>query len=213
MFERIVQQGDAVTTALCLSGRNDLCLTNEEMKIMKTEVSVLKPFFLATEEMSTEKRVGVSKVSLVFAAILDFQPSSEGLASQIKVGLQRRFSNIESMHVLAVATLLDPRFKKVAFSSNASIDQAQRRLISEMTIALSTSTDEEPDGQHQPETTDNGTSNYNEELWKNFDDKVLAAYDHRNLDIEAAVECRKFFEEKNVARTNDPMTWWKNNAS
>ena len=55
MFERIVQQNDAVTTALCLSGRNYLCLTNEEINTIKTAVAVLKPFFLATEEMSTEK--------------------------------------------------------------------------------------------------------------------------------------------------------------
>ena len=37
--------------------------------------------------------------------------SSEGQALQIKVGLPRRFSNIESKNVLAVATLLDPRSK------------------------------------------------------------------------------------------------------
>ena len=96
------------------------------------------------------------------------------------------------MYVLEVATLLDPRFKNVAFSSTACVDQAQRRLISEMTLRLSTSTDEEPGGQHQPQTTDNGTSNYNEETWKNFDDKILAACEHCNFDTEAAVVSKKF---------------------
>lgn len=62
MFERIIEQFESVTTVLCLVGRNDLCLTNEELAVIKKAVCVLKPFAVATKEMSTEKHVGISKV-------------------------------------------------------------------------------------------------------------------------------------------------------
>jgi hypothetical protein len=65
MFERIIEQFESVTTVLCLIGRNDICLTNKELAVTKKAVCALKPFFVATEEMSTEKHVGVSKVCII----------------------------------------------------------------------------------------------------------------------------------------------------
>lgn len=62
MFERLVEQIKSVTTVLCLIGRNDLCLTMEDLVVMKKAVCVLKPFVVATEEMCADKHVGVSKV-------------------------------------------------------------------------------------------------------------------------------------------------------
>lgn len=124
----------------------------------------------------------------------------------------QRFPNIKSVYVLVVSTLLDPRFKKVAFSSTASIDEAQRRLISEITIVSSTSADGED--QQSRQTSDNSVGiNYNQEPWKSFDDKVTASCDRCDFKTEALVECQEFFKEQKIPRTSDPINWWKANAS
>lgn len=92
--------------------------------------------------------------------------------------LNRRFSNIESVPLFSLVTLVDPRFKKVAFTRNASCDQGQNRLISEMS-PLALSTQSQPP-QHVPENS----FDYNYKLWKKFDDMVTAAHNHRTSNTE-----------------------------
>ena len=61
MFNRIAEQHDAITTALCLSGRNDLCLTADDLKLLKASLSVLQPFESATREISADQYLSMSK--------------------------------------------------------------------------------------------------------------------------------------------------------
>ena len=63
MFERLIEQHKAVTTTLCLLDKSDLCLSSEEIKCMKTAVSLLKPFEAATREVSGDSYVTVSNTS------------------------------------------------------------------------------------------------------------------------------------------------------
>ena len=54
MFERIFEQHAAITTAVCLSSRNDLCLSASDVKLLEESLSVLQPFQAATQEMSAD---------------------------------------------------------------------------------------------------------------------------------------------------------------
>ena len=46
-----MEQHDAVTTTLCLQGKSDMFLTDEDLKLTKEIIDVLKPFEIATVEM------------------------------------------------------------------------------------------------------------------------------------------------------------------
>ena len=61
MFERIVEQHHIITTALCLSNRNDLWLSAADVKLLEESVSVLQPFEAATREISADQYVSISK--------------------------------------------------------------------------------------------------------------------------------------------------------
>ena len=61
MFNHIAEQHDAITTALCLSGRNDLCLTADDLKLLKASLLVLQPFESATREISADQYLSMSK--------------------------------------------------------------------------------------------------------------------------------------------------------
>lgn len=62
MLEKLFEQMDAVTTALCLVGRDTLCLDEGELFLIKQTVAVLQLFEEVTLEVSAEKCVSVSKV-------------------------------------------------------------------------------------------------------------------------------------------------------
>ena len=55
MFERLVEQHRAVTTALCLLNRNNMCLSTAELQQLKNVLCILQPFEAATTETSAEK--------------------------------------------------------------------------------------------------------------------------------------------------------------
>jgi hypothetical protein len=62
MFQRILEQQEAITTTLCLQGRNEMCLSASDKEHLKKAMDVLQPFETATTEMSAEKYVSVSKI-------------------------------------------------------------------------------------------------------------------------------------------------------
>ncbi|KAK0144577.1 Zinc finger BED domain-containing protein 4 [Merluccius polli] len=62
MLERLHEQREAVTTALCLLGKNSLCLNDEEFSMIHLTVEALRPFEEVRREVSSEKYVSVSKV-------------------------------------------------------------------------------------------------------------------------------------------------------
>lgn len=119
MLERLYEQNEAVTTALCLLGRNTLCLNEGELSLIKQTLDALQPFEEVTREVSAEKYISVSKVipllSLIHTAVAACERQGSPLATQLAQQCQRRFRGIESVHCLAASTFLDVRFKHLGF--------------------------------------------------------------------------------------------------
>ena len=123
MMERIADLNEVVTTALCLLGKNDLCLDPSDHAVVAQTISVLKPFEKATREMSGNSFVSVSKLIPLIHLLQDMlgpaagtsssTPVESGLQMELKHQMKRRFAQIESNYTLAAPTILDPRFKKV----------------------------------------------------------------------------------------------------
>ena len=65
MMEWLLKLREAVTTALYLSGKNHLCLTNSEADSIQHIVSVLSSFERAIREMSSESFISLSKIIAV----------------------------------------------------------------------------------------------------------------------------------------------------
>lgn len=136
MLERLCEQNEAVTTALCLLGRNAMCLNEGELSLIKQTVDALRPFEEVTREVSAEKYVSVSKViplvSLIHRAVAACERQGSSLATQLAQQCQRRFRGIESIHCLAASTFLDVRFKHLGFRDKDSVVVMKKRLLSEM---------------------------------------------------------------------------------
>lgn len=51
MWERLSEQKEAVTTALCLLGKSSFCLSEEEWSVISLSLIALRPFEEATKEI------------------------------------------------------------------------------------------------------------------------------------------------------------------
>ena len=148
MIERYLEQYEAITTTLC---SNDLLISRNQNSMLKEIVNILQPFEAVTRELSSEKYTSASKIIPVSKALQRLTSSqmdqndyllTQNIISDMKIW----FLNIEEHELLAPATLLDPRFKKLAFANKEAADKAAKYIIEEVSnpqqlSSLSTDTD------------------------------------------------------------------------
>ena len=143
MMERYLEQHEHVTYTLCYMGKNNMCLTNEELVLLQDTINVLEPFEEATKEMSAEKVTSLSKVIPMVRGIQECMNSihptepqlmnnQHSLGRELQNQMERRFSGMEGSFILKAATLLDPRFKKLPFSEFSNTKVVEERLVNQM---------------------------------------------------------------------------------
>ena len=131
MFERITEQHQAITTALCLSGRNALCVSSSDVSLLKAVMAVLKPFEATTKEISSDKHVSISKVIHLAKSLQRLNGAitekDTPLVSNLSYQMRRRFTNIQSARMLAMS-MLDPRMKKLSGYVQTNNSKEDRQL-------------------------------------------------------------------------------------
>jgi len=165
-------------------------------------------------------------------------PSVQAMLQTLNASLVRRFMNIENNSTLAEATLLDPRFKKRGFTNATSAEEAVKRLVNMSTTILSNaaqqlqeatihvnmqSTQSETvvgliiDDDHAPAATVNVpipvASKANSLFWRDFDEKVVNLVSTQNPTTAAILELRRYTDDDILARTEDPLVWWRERSS
>lgn len=131
-------------------------LTPDECQIIEEMLRVLVPFDQATRELSEEKRVSGSKViplmrmihtELQRQATTVTKTAAQQLAENLRKRLTDSICSMESLSVMTLATLLDPRFKKIGFVSQQKASEAVKRLQSECAEEMRR---QEPDPAEEP---------------------------------------------------------------
>ena len=106
--------------ALSSQSRNDLLIPDEKNDLIKQIIEILHPFEAVTTELSAEKNVSASKMIPLARGLQKITASTTStqrtpFRQELTVQLANRFTGIEEKHVVAIATLLDPRLKKNLF--------------------------------------------------------------------------------------------------
>nr|XP_054590948.1 uncharacterized protein LOC129154767 [Nothobranchius furzeri] len=216
MLERLGEQNEAVTTALCLLGKNTLCLNQGELSLIKQIVDALQPFEEVTREVSSEKHISVSKViplvSLIRRAVSACERQSNSLATQLAQQCQRRFRGVETIHCLAASTFVDVRFKHFGFRDKDSVEVMKIRLCAEMqevyqagqsavpptpgSVSTACSTSEEPSASvpstsgYNQSPTASGSTATKRGIWTDFDKQVMSNQHHRSASTDILIEAR-----------------------
>lgn len=101
MVNGIIAIKDPIIATLPVLSNPELnCLISQDWIILENAQDILKIFYEVTTEISAKEINSMGQV--------------------LKDELLARFGNIEESHLITQATLLDPRFKKFAFSTNNS---------------------------------------------------------------------------------------------
>ncbi|XP_057694193.1 E3 SUMO-protein ligase ZBED1-like isoform X1 [Corythoichthys intestinalis] len=219
MLQRIYTLREPVGAALA-GLRTDLTpLSAEQYRIIADCLKVLEPFNYATIELSEEKKVSGSKVipllsmlhhSLEEEEIRQLQtPESTSMVEFLQRQLREKLNQLQSMSIMFLATLLDPRFKKVGFFSPSKAAEAEKRLTMECAAIMSrtasstsSSLSSSSSSSSEPSQSVGGSK-----LW-HFDASVHQART-TNVTANATVEVQKYLGAPNIPRVESPLQYWE----
>lgn len=134
--------------------------------------------------------------------------------------LTKRFGGIEHVSVLAEAALLDPRFKKHAFTNEKHAEDAVKRVVGLVT-ATSSAARARPSPPATPSSEEQGEDDPPSNLpkdtvplvWADFEERVTSLRPGiQNSVTEATLEVRGYLSEHLISRTADPLEWWSSRA-
>jgi len=199
---------DALTIALLGTAKAPLPFVSEDLEILEELCTLLSPFDKATKRISGGK---YPTISLIIPINCEMQIQITSLKDSFKTPevilafdaidgrFAERFAPYESRSVTRIATIIDPRFKKLGFCTRSNADQACHGLEEELIIAirkLSASEKPAPPSQTKP-------SDYFTCLQAKLQAKNSTARS------EAIVMLRQHIETSNEAEVCEPLQYWK----
>jgi len=176
-------------------------------------------FSALTIEVSAEKSVSISQVIVMarglmivcnnMRATLTSQVSKQ-LLDTLSGSLATRFHQIEQHVIYSRATFLDPRSKKNGFHDNQSVARVREWVtadVSGLINDVNRAAADNPKTAAAPSITGQATDLDDDLIWQDFDKRTAAV--HTTPLSSALIEVRQFFEEPNIDRKDDPLSWWK----
>lgn len=146
------------------------------------------------------------------------QATKESVVEMVAVlctSMDRRFHRMEYNIVLSETTVLDPRFKKLAFNDDRAVDEALQRITAAAATRSSSFSTLQPD---QAEGQGEGGARAEVEqktsaVWQLFDARATENTARRVPSVDAMLEVRSYLEEPLIPRTEDPLSWWHSKSS
>nr|XP_055036967.1 zinc finger BED domain-containing protein 4-like [Misgurnus anguillicaudatus] len=225
MLQRLYEQREPVGAALSGLNSDTAPLSSLEYEIIQESLTILQPFKLATTELSEEQRVSASKLIPLYRMLQLKMSEKKGsanhestiqLGSHLQEGLHSRCGGYESFRALALATLLDPRFKHVAFGNPAKAQDAERHLTTECASLMRTNppTPEPQLSAAGPSSSSSSTTTAESQdnLWEHFDNRIRETQTIQSATADATVEVKKYLTDAFLPRTHDPLSYWKDRA-
>ena len=217
MIERFIQLVNQVNTVLITLPRkkqDDVpeMTTRAELQILKDACAILRPIECVTTEMSGESYVTCSKIIPIVNCLVKTLEKlnieheiSDYLHKNILRELHKRFvnedSNVERNVMLAISTLLDPRFKKLHFRRPLAVSTAISKICQLM---------KENERETQSIAADNisNTIEKTEDLWNVHDELIASSSTNCDEPSGVPVELRQFLNANVVNRSEDPLKVW-----
>ncbi|KAJ8368561.1 hypothetical protein SKAU_G00085890 [Synaphobranchus kaupii] len=129
--------------------------------------------------------------------------------------LHARCSGIETVRVLAMAALLDPRFKVLGFGNASLMKDAEKNLTAECASLIRSSTDRQLTTQDNPaaQATVSSAPTDGENLWDLLDIRVSEAQRVQSATADATVEVKRYLSDAYLPRTENPLLYWEKHVA
>ncbi|KAM8831632.1 E3 SUMO-protein ligase ZBED1-like [Spinachia spinachia] len=214
MLQRLVEQREPVGAALAGLHHDIPFLTAEEFHTVGGCLSLLSPFHDATVELSAEQNVSASKVVPLVKMLeqtLQEEMTKPAAAAALEMGdqlirhLREKLYTLQSMSIMSLATLLDPRFKVIGFFSQTKATEAVKRLTAECATTIWTNQSRE----EIPQASTSHDVTGGRKLWHRLDTSVMKARKTQNVTADATVEVQRYLSEPNISRLENPLEYWE----
>ncbi|XP_046975191.1 E3 SUMO-protein ligase ZBED1-like [Vanessa cardui] len=160
MIERFLELRTVVNNIIIRHKNAPPMLTASELSVLSSVLQILRPIEAATKEVSGDKYCTSSKViPLIHCLLLKVKPLKveESLAQELQSlvlkEIDKRMGAIERVTPFAVATILDPRFKKIHFTDPLACSMAVSKIKEMMKSRVQNETEESDssDNSEKPE--------------------------------------------------------------
>lgn len=215
MLERYLELKDAVTLFQTKEAAKGFSFSPSEWQLAQSIMELLAPAYEATVEISGENFVSGSKVIPITKSLLKwYAVKSYDLRTENPSSIQTKFAEamnrsllhylgmVEKVDQLALSTLCDPRYKKLAFRDSTDVSKAIQKFKEEITGRIIV-TETSPESDPRPAKV--GKSN----LWDYFDSEVSRNKKNAPQGIDpVSEEIVRYLNFQNEPRETNPMTWW-----
>ncbi|KYM96901.1 Zinc finger BED domain-containing protein 4 [Cyphomyrmex costatus] len=176
-------------------------LKRDDIQVLKDLVSLMKPIENVITEISGQSyptcNVIISLVYCMKCIIHDNRPSTEiriVFKENLQSAIENRCKNFENNEIMSIATILDPRFKKLHFEKALAAGTTVSRIelllkkknINELNIDLT-------------------NENY-DDIWNIHDYLIPKNNNNSNEDL---TELRQYLRQAVIERKKDPFQYWK----
>ena len=138
------------------------------------------------------------------------QPQKKSVLNELKRYFVTTYG-IETRKVYAVASVLDPRFKKAVSQSRENSNLAKLMVLSERQTALSTSASaKDPDSASSGNENDQGSAS---SVWDKVFDESGTSQDEEDQKDASRIELQNYLKEKRCPMSTDSLSWWRVNGN
>ncbi|XP_073323035.1 zinc finger BED domain-containing protein 4-like [Pagrus major] len=214
MLKWILESKDAVISTLAVINAPVDPLSQEEWEVLQEACTVLEPFEQVTVEISADSYVTASKMLILCKGLQRVTAEHQTrvttgkvmeLAAALCASMDRKFHRIEYNSILSETSMLDPRFKKLAFNDNRAADEALQRISA--AAARYGQPTPLPGGQKGEEATEDDQEEPQASgVWRFFEERATGDTTRRNPSADAIMEVRSYLEEPLLQRSADPLS-------
>lgn len=220
MLSRLVQLKDAVSLEMATSETSVTCLSGSEWNAAESLVQILKPIADATIDLGGQKYGTLSSaIPFLYGAeqILKRYSAIESevvaFAKNLLKSLKSRFPLYMEQKELVLATLCDPRFKAIFFSTSYDHTRAVELLAAEIADRNRRIDSSQQSSRQelycQPSTS---SKDIPVTVWETVE--LLASQKSQcNNARPYSQEVEKYFNEPLLPRKDDPLNYWKEHGA
>jgi len=186
-------------------------LSRDQLQVLEDLVLIFKPIQTVITKINGDSystgSIAIPIIRGLKLCISKLKPSikmGKELMLRISGALEKCFKELESNQVLAIATVLDPRFKKPAFESRLKCVDA----INKINCFMNAISKEMGQTAKDSRPIDNNDDN---DIWSFHDhqnEARVSGYESGSKD-EIHIELQQYFNQPRIPRKNDPLGYWK----
>lgn len=213
MLQRFLQLREYIYPIILKCSASLEMVTCKEFEILSDVVNILQPIEMVTKEIGGDSyptcSIIIPIVRCMKNVINDYIPMTndgKNFKQNILLEIERRFHDIEKYQILAISTLLDPRFKKIHFEQPRAVSSTISYINTLMQVA---NRNENSNKDFNMSTTSVTECNQTGNLWKFHDHLVVSSTATRDDPGGINVELRQYLNQSIIPRHHDPLKYWQ----